>query len=486
MATRQADRLAAHRQRAERAAGAARSTAAAAKAGRPVLAVPPGPLGTFPPQTLRPGLGGRGRLLDRRRADERDRHRRLRRRRPGVGVRPPARGRRPARAAAAGRVRLPRHQQPAAARRDRLDLQARGLRARPRDAHLRRLQRASPGASARCRTRCRSTAIARDLDAQGRHDGQHDAGRRGRGRPAERRLVDVVRRAARRRRRPPAACSAARPARLTGEMCARIALAELKKPLRFCNRYVSTALSQGDDGGASQRRAQRRGERPRRRARDDRRLHGHAAARDRRQRAAQGPPRRRPGVHAQRSRCPRSVRPGQRVRARVSLQRVRGGTLTRTYTLRIPSRRAPRHASASASSASDADAGRRRLHDDHPRRRRAATNEGGDPGPATLDELADQVKATGALRRRERCASAAPARDAFRDDDFRISGQAETTVASSGALGARSGRRCPAGGARRPACGSAARRTAANASVDAAIISISVSTGVASSLTPLA
>ena len=29
--------------------------AAAAKAGRPVLAAPPGPLGSFPPQTLRPG-----------------------------------------------------------------------------------------------------------------------------------------------------------------------------------------------------------------------------------------------------------------------------------------------------------------------------------------------------------------------------------------------------------------------------------------------
>ena len=36
------------------------------------------------------------------------------------------------------------------------------------------------------------------------------------------------------------------------------------------------------------------------------------------------------------------------------------------------------------------------------------------------------------------------------------------------------------------ACGSAARRTDANASVDAAIISTSVSTGVASSLTPFA
>ena len=102
-------------------------TAAAAKAGRPVLAVPPGPLGSFPPADAAARLGGRGRLLQRRRADERDRHGGLRRRRPGLDLRPRARGQRPARAAAAGRLRLPDHQQPAAARRARLDLQAGGL-----------------------------------------------------------------------------------------------------------------------------------------------------------------------------------------------------------------------------------------------------------------------------------------------------------------------------------------------------------------------
>src|SRR4051794_17743803 len=31
------------------------------------------------------------------------------------------------------------------------------------------------------------------------------------------------------------------PARVTGDMCARIALSELARPMRFCNRYVSTA-----------------------------------------------------------------------------------------------------------------------------------------------------------------------------------------------------------------------------------------------------
>ena len=38
------------------------------------------------------------------------------------------------------------------------------------------------------------------------------------------------------------------PSRLTGEMCARITLTEIDKPLRFCNRYVSVAAGQGEDG----------------------------------------------------------------------------------------------------------------------------------------------------------------------------------------------------------------------------------------------
>ena len=41
------------------------------------------------------------------------------------------------------------------------------------------------------------------------------------------------------------------PGRLTGEMCARITVAEIKKPLRFCNRYVSASGGQSEDGGSS-------------------------------------------------------------------------------------------------------------------------------------------------------------------------------------------------------------------------------------------
>ena len=103
-------------------------TAASAKAGRPVLAVPPGPLGTFPAQVLRPGSAVAVGYSTGDVRTQLDRHRVLRGRRQGVGVRPSARGRRQARAAAAGRLRVPDREQPAAARIDRRDVQARLLR----------------------------------------------------------------------------------------------------------------------------------------------------------------------------------------------------------------------------------------------------------------------------------------------------------------------------------------------------------------------
>ena len=116
-------------------------TAAGAKVGRPVLAVPPGPLGVVRAADAAAGVGGRRRILDRRRQDELGRDRGVRRRRPRVGVRPRARGRRAARAAAAGRLRVPDRQQPAPARAVRRDLQARGVRARPGHDQLGRVQR---------------------------------------------------------------------------------------------------------------------------------------------------------------------------------------------------------------------------------------------------------------------------------------------------------------------------------------------------------
>ncbi len=214
------------------------------------------------------------------------------------------------------------------------------------------------------------------------------------------------------------------PARLTGEMCTRISLAEIKKPLRFCNRYVSTSAGQGDDGGASN--ALLSG------AAND--LGSALSTID----AFTGKPPTVTGVsvlmkvHRGADQAfirgismPRSVRAGQRVRVRVALQRVRGGRLTRTYTMQIP-RDARRGTQTVRLVGQDADQGENAfttilLGDDEEQ------NEGGDPGPATLDELAAQVNATGRFDGVGVRVGRARG-EAFRDAGFRISGQAETMV----------------------------------------------------------
>ena len=214
------------------------------------------------------------------------------------------------------------------------------------------------------------------------------------------------------------------PARLTGEMCARITVAEIKKPLRFCNRYVSTSAGQSDDGGASN--ALLSG------AAND--LASALSAID----AFTGKPPSVTGVSVlmkvhrgadqafiRSISLPRSVRAGQRVRVRVALQRVRGGGLTRTYTMQIP-RDSRRGRQTVRLVGQDADQGENAfttilLGDDDEQ------NEGGDPGPATLDELAAQVNATGRFDGVSVRVGRARG-EAFRDANFRISGQAETTV----------------------------------------------------------
>jgi hypothetical protein len=220
------------------------------------------------------------------------------------------------------------------------------------------------------------------------------------------------------------AVMASTPTRLTGDMCARITVSEIKEPLRFCNRYVSVAAGQADDGSITN--AVLSG------ASND--LGGALASID----AYTGKPPTVTGVNVllkmrrgadqafiRSVSLPARVRPGQRVRARVQLQRVRGERLTRSYTVRIP---------GSLRSGSerlrfvgtDADEGESAfatiLFGDE-----EEENEGGDPGPATLNELAESIRSTqrwdGVSLRIGRNRT-----QAFRDDDFRISGQAETTV----------------------------------------------------------
>ena len=215
------------------------------------------------------------------------------------------------------------------------------------------------------------------------------------------------------------------------------------------------------------------------------------------------------------SRSRRGCVPGQRVRARVALQRLRGDRLTRTYTAAHPRLDCAAATQRLRFVGTDADQGESAfttilLGDEE------EENEGGDPGPR---------RSTNSPR-----ASARPQRwdgvtlrvgrsrtQAFRDDDFRISGQAETTVrverrAGSGPADAAEGfalaARTPDAPAQHAArrlsrCAGEAvddagrlrrvdqrqRRAAARRRTprrEAAIISTSVSTGVASSLTPLA
>jgi hypothetical protein len=214
------------------------------------------------------------------------------------------------------------------------------------------------------------------------------------------------------------------PGRVTAELCARITVAELKKPLRFCNRYVSASGGQTEDGGSSN--AVLSG------AAQD--LGSALGTID----AYTGPV---PTVSAvnvlvkvhrgtdqafmRDVSLPARVRPGQTVKAKVALQVVRGRKRTRTYAMTVP-RDVHTGRQTVRLVGQDADQGDDALTtivigDDE------GSDDGGDPGPATLGELADAVEATqrfdGVSLRIGRVRS-----EAFRDDDFRISGQAETTV----------------------------------------------------------
>ncbi len=214
------------------------------------------------------------------------------------------------------------------------------------------------------------------------------------------------------------------PARLTGEMCARIAIQQISKPVRFCNRYVSVSAAQADDG--TQLNAVLSG------AAND--LAGAIATID----AYTGTPPNVTGINVlikvrrgadqafiRSIKLPARVRPGQRVRARVSLQRVRGGTLVRNYPFRVPAD-AARGSQRFRFIGQDADAGEDGLTtiiigDDDER------DVGGDPGPRNLKELEAQLKGTerydGVTVRVGRSRT-----EAFRDDAFRISGTADATT----------------------------------------------------------
>ncbi len=217
----------------------------------------------------------------------------------------------------------------------------------------------------------------------------------------------------------------ATPGRVTGRMCVRIRISELKQPMRFCNRYVSLAQEQADDGSL--------GNAVTTNAASD--LAGALSSID----AYSGKPPHILGVDVllqlrrgadqaflRHISVPSRVRPGQTIRVRATLQRVRGAEFKRTYRLRIPGD-ARRGELKLRLTGRDADSGDNALGttiiigDD------SEDDKAGEEGPGSIRELAGEVEATARYDGVTFRLGSARGR-AFRDDDVRISGRADATV----------------------------------------------------------
>lgn len=209
------------------------------------------------------------------------------------------------------------------------------------------------------------------------------------------------------------------PGRLTGEMCARIVVRELSRPLRFCNRYVTAAPGDPDFGEGGNVVASRaasdlfealnlietyKGRPPHI---DD------VTVRIDQQRGQRQ-------AFLRSIDLPRRATAGGRIRVRAHLQVVRGGRLTRTYRVKLPGDLGP-GARRLRFVGTDVDTGDDGFFsiffgDDE-------QHAGGDPGPRSLDRLAAKVRA---LRRFDGVAlfTRAGAGRAFRDPGLRVSGRA--------------------------------------------------------------
>jgi hypothetical protein len=215
------------------------------------------------------------------------------------------------------------------------------------------------------------------------------------------------------------------PSRVTGDVCTDIRVAELSKPMRFCNRYVSTSATLADDGSLGN--AVTTG------AAGD--VGTALADID----AYTGKPPTVTGVSVDMQlrrtaeqafirhiSLPRRLRRGQDVSVKVTLQQVRGDRFTRSYRVHIPL-----HAAAGRTRlefvGQDVDQGDSGLisiilSDG------GTSTPGGDPGPRTVHALAREIArihrydgVSVRLGHGERV-------HAFRDAGFRISGQAAVTV----------------------------------------------------------
>jgi hypothetical protein len=213
------------------------------------------------------------------------------------------------------------------------------------------------------------------------------------------------------------------PGRLTGTMCLRITFRERpNRPARFCNRYLSSTILAPDAGPLGNAVA-------------------FSAALDTLDaitliEAYEGktPHVAKVGANIDMRRgeqlaflrkikAPKRVRPGQRVRLRVTMQRVRDGNLTRTYRVRIPGGVKP---------------GRRTLKllgfqqsspDEALLELLLGDEEGEEPsnGPARLGDLIDGIESLGRWDG-VRIGVQGHKKRAFKDDDLVITGRAQARV----------------------------------------------------------
>jgi hypothetical protein len=213
------------------------------------------------------------------------------------------------------------------------------------------------------------------------------------------------------------------PGRLTGRMCLRITFRERpKRPARFCNRYLSSTVLSPDAGALGNSVAfsaaldtldaislieTYEGRTP----------HVTKVGADIEMRRGEQL------AFLRRIRAPKRVHPGQRIRLRVTMQRVRDGNLTKTYRVRVP-----RHMRAGrrdltlrgSQQSSPDDALLELLLDDD-------TGFAPESGPSRLRDLIDEIHSLGVWDG-VRMRMAGHRKRAFRDDDLVITGRAHTSL----------------------------------------------------------
>jgi hypothetical protein len=213
------------------------------------------------------------------------------------------------------------------------------------------------------------------------------------------------------------------PGRLTGRMCLRITFRERpKKPARFCNRYLSSTVLSPDAGALGNTVAfsaaldtldaislietyEGRTPHVKKLGADIEMRRGEQLA------------------FLRRVKAPKRVHPGQRIRLRVTMQRVRDGNLTRTYRVRVPKHIQPGRRVLTLKGfqqSSPDDALLEMLLGD-------STGDGAESGPNRLSDLIDEIHSLGVWDG-VRMRMAGHRKRAFRDADLVITGRAETAM----------------------------------------------------------